>query len=123
MRAEIADFDTDAAIEFRLSGASILSGSINSGDLKVDLSGASRLSLTGRGGDLDADLSGASSIELDEFPLHDANIDLSGASSAKVNLDGRLDAKASGASSVRYQGEPTMGNLSISGASSVGREN
>jgi hypothetical protein len=46
----------------------------------------------------------------------------SGASTATVNASGTLDAEASGASHVRYLGSPTLGNVEVSGASSVERE-
>jgi len=48
-----------------------------------------------------------------------ANIILSGASDGTINLDGRLDADLSGASTLEYIGEPTLGSLDISGASNL----
>ena len=55
------------------------------------------------------------------FPVHNADVKLSGASQATVNLDGRLDADLSGASHLEYIGEPTMGVMTTSGASTVSR--
>ena len=46
-------------------------------------------------------------------------VEASGASTAIVNVSGRLDAEASGASKVEYLGEPTLGNIDESGASRV----
>jgi hypothetical protein len=66
-----------------------------------------------------ADVSGASSLKLDDFTVGNANVDFSGASSGTINLDGRLDADLSGASRLWYIGEPTMGTIDTSGASTI----
>jgi hypothetical protein len=105
-----------------LSGASRLSGDIESGDLAVDVSGASQLTLDGSGGDLTLDASGASKVDLSQFVVGDANVDASGASQVTVNVEGRLDADASGASRVYYRGNPTLGRIDTSGASRVERD-
>jgi hypothetical protein len=47
---------------------------------------------------------------------------LSGASHAVINLTGTLNVNASGASSLQYIGEPTLGNIITSGASTVNRK-
>ena len=49
----------------------------------------------------------------------DKGIGLSGASDGTVNLTGTLDADVSGASKLRYYGNPTMGDIETSGASSI----
>ena len=118
-RAAISDFAVDRAVEFDLSGASHLSGSIDTGALTCRLSGASSLSLSGSGSDLSADASGASNLQLGDFTCRDANIELSGASQGLVQPAGTLDAKLSGASSLRYKGNPTLGSVSTNGASSL----
>ena len=41
------------------------------------------------------------------------------ASHAQINVNGRLDAVLSGASSLKYSGLPTLGNINTSGASTV----
>jgi hypothetical protein len=105
-----------------LSGATTLTGEMNTGDLDVDVSGASRITLTGSGGDLRLDVSGASRAELGQFAVGDADVEVSGASQATVNVEGRLDADASGASRIRYRGNPTLGRIDESGASSVERD-
>jgi hypothetical protein len=49
----------------------------------------------------------------------DADVEASGASKATVNPSGRLDADASGASSIYYLGSPTLGKIDTSGSSTV----
>ncbi len=104
-----------------LSGASSLGGGYTTtGDAEFYLSGGSFLELDGGATDLLISASGGSQLELSEFPVQDAGVTLSGASSATVNLDGRLDASLSGASSLLYVGSPTLGDINVSGGSSVG---
>ena len=110
-------------IDFKLSGASDLIGSITAdGDARFNVSGASSVVLSGSADDLDADISGASSLDLEDFPVGNASIGLSGASNGTVNLDGTLNADVSGASHLSYIGEPTLGDLETSGASSISRK-
>ena len=118
---DIADMST-GDIKLEASGASEASGSITAEDVVFDVSGASRITLSGSGNDIVVDASGASSVELGEFIVDNADVSFSGASHGTVNLDGRLDADLSGASHLNYIGEPTMGDIDISGASSLNKE-
>ena len=117
--AEISGFAVEHAVNFDLSGASRLAGAINTGSLNCRLSGASRLQLSGIGDDLVAHASGASSLRLGDFVCEDADIDFSGASHGTVHIQGTLDARLTGASSLNYKGNPTLGSVSTSGASTL----
>lgn len=121
-RAQISGFSSAKDFKVGLSGSSYLSGDIVTGDAALDLSGSSYLTLTGSGGDLRVGASGSSEINLADFPVNNAIIDISGSSSVIVNTDGRLDANASGASDVRYLGSPNLGEINTSGGSSVERK-
>ena len=71
---------------------------------------------------MEADLraSGASSIDLEDFLLEIASVNLSGASKATVNVSDELGpVEASGASRLRYLGQPSLSGVDTSGASSV----
>ena len=107
-------------IKFGLSGASSVTGVITaSGDAQFNLSGASAAELKGSANDMLIDASGASHLELADFPIRNADVSLSGASDSTINLDGRLGADLSGASYLRYIGEPIMGSIETSGGSVV----
>lgn len=107
-------------VEADISGASYLNGNLTAnGDATFVVSGASSVELVGEANDLVATVSGASHLELSEFPVHNAIINLSGASHSTVNLDGRLDAVVSGASHLLYIGNPTLGNIVTSDVSTV----
>ncbi len=115
----VSGFNSDAALNIDVSGASTLRGDIRAGNTRVDASGASTVRLAGQAGTLDVVASGASTADLEDFAAADVRVEASGASRAVVNVNGRLDAEASGASSVRYVGEPTSVNSDTSGASSI----
>lgn len=115
----VTGFDSGGSLDVELSGASSLRGDINTGNIRVEASGASQATLSGSGGDARINASGASRVDLADFPIEDASVEVSGASHATVHASGRLDAEASGASTVTYLGNPTMGNIETSGASSI----
>lgn len=118
-RGTISGFESDRPFDGDVSGASSLRGDILAGDINLDISGASLVVLDGIGRDLTLDASGASSVDLEDFALADADIKLSGASNATVNVSGTLDVEASGASRLEYVGNPELGVIDTSGASSV----
>jgi hypothetical protein len=117
--ATISGFKSTKNLTVDLSGASSLRGDIEAGDTSFDLSGSSNANLIGSGGNLTLDASGSSDVDLSDFPVADAEIDASGASTVTVNASGRLDVDASGASDVYYLGNPSMGTIDTSGASSI----
>ena len=118
-RVEIAGFASGETFKAEASGASRIEGDIDSGDLDAHASGASSINLIGQGGNLTAEASGASTIDLSGFTTVDANVNASGASTIIVSTTGRLDAEASGASNVRYLGQPSPIESDASGGSSI----
>lgn len=118
-RAVITGFASGDNFEAGLSGSSELEGDLEAGDTRLGLSGSSQVALSGSGEDLTIDASGSSDVDLSNFPAGNADIDLSGASTAIVNISGRLDVSASGSSDVYYLGNPTLGRIDTSGSSSV----
>jgi len=116
----VEGFSFSHEFNLSLSGASFLDiTDFSAGNVTIGLSGASNLNGEGEADNLLISASGASRLELSDFPVHNVNVVLSGASHATINLDGRLDANISGASHVRYIGDPTMGNIQTSGDSTV----
>lgn len=118
--AQLSGFASTDPFAADISGASRLHGDIDSGDATFEASGASNISLAGEGGSVRANASGASTIDLEEFTSASADVEASGASNVTVNTSGRLDARASGASTIHYVGDPTLGTLDESGGSSIG---
>jgi hypothetical protein len=86
----------------------------------LSLSGGSTISLEGAANDLTISGSGGSHLYLSDFPVIDATVNLSGESSATVNLDGRLDGDINGGSHLKYVWSPTTVDVNTSGGSTVG---
>lgn len=121
-RGDIYDFSSTEDLDITVSGASRVNGDITAGNVEFDISGASTIQLEGSANDMVASVSGASRCNLGSFPVNNADVNFSGASSGTVNLDGRLDADLSGASRLWYIGEPTMGDINTSGASTISKK-
>ena len=118
-KGTIGGFSSSEDFKLNLSGASGVTGEIAAGNADFALSGASHAELTGSAEKIVLEGSGASRMELDGFPVHNAAVKLSGASRSTVTLDGRLDAKLSGASRLTWTGNPVMGDIKTSGASTL----
>jgi hypothetical protein len=114
----VKGFESDGTFDCYLSGGSI--AQLNAGYRKVNLvlSGGSMLRMFGLGDELTANVSGASVLNAFDFPVRDAVISLSGASSGKVTVTDQLKVTATGASNLLYKGSPVV-ESSISGGSSV----
>ncbi len=117
---DLADIESGKT-GFVLSGASGITGSINATDVTFDISGASSVKLEGSGEDAEIKGSGASDLYLENFLLRHADVSLSGASDAFVNVNGTLKARLSGASDLYYTGDPEIETADVTGGSSLGK--
>ena len=140
-RGEVIGFETTHAVEFEVSGASSLelvdmaagdvsfdisgasraTGGIEIGDGDFDVSGASTVELEGKGADVRLEVSGASTVRLERFPVENADVRVSGASNATVEVSERLDISVSGASRLTYNGGAELGSVHVSGGSTLNR--
>jgi len=111
--------DTLENFDLELSGASVFSCNMDVGSCIITLSGASVLHLTGNCSNLYLEASGASELTMGNFVISTANFMISGACDGTIHVTGHLDVMLSGASILRYYGNPEMGNLNITGASSL----
>jgi hypothetical protein len=102
-----------------VSGASRIDGQLVVKDAVVNISGASSATFDGSVDTINLQASGASKAAFDAFKVNDARIELSGASRATAALGGKLDAFLSGASSLVYSGNPTLGQMDVTGASTL----
>lgn len=117
--AEITGFSSLQDFRAALSGGSHLNGDITAADVEFELSGGSQVELEGSGDNLAIDASGGSQLDLEEFPINDADINMSGGSRATINIAGTLDADLSGGSRIFYIGTPTLGDTQFSGDSGI----
>lgn len=106
-------------LQLRASGASDVRLSGSTRDAEFSVEGASRLSLSGTVQNTTFRLSGASQVDADDLTVQTADISVSGASKIEIAVEQTLSVMASGASSVRYKGNPAIDRLQVSGASQV----
>lgn len=119
---DLQGFDNLDAFDAVLSGASELTGTLTARSIAVEASGASRMAMGGQTADLILNGSGASKIDLTRLPAAIVDACISGASRTRINVTDQIkSADVSGASSLRYQGDPTLTNIVTSGASRIDR--
>ncbi|MCL5009234.1 MAG: DUF2807 domain-containing protein [Patescibacteria group bacterium] len=99
---------TGKTLAVELSGVSSLKAELKINQLTGELSGASKLSLTGAADSLQLGLSGASKLEAADVAVRNADLDLSGASEARLGSLDLLKIQASGASTIYYQSAQAM---------------
>lgn len=103
-----------------VSGASFLQGDLEVGRLEVNVSGASRIDLNGSSAAMDLHGSGASNLDMEDFTVDSAQVNLSGASTARLNVTSDIGpATLTGASRLIYSGDPAFRDFKTSGASSI----
>ncbi len=106
-------------VELQVTGASRITGDLKANGIKAELSGASKMELEGSAESILLTASGASNINLLNLPLNSANIKLSGASEATINVKTKLDAVLTDAARLNFYGNPSIGDISVSGASTI----
>jgi hypothetical protein len=94
------------SLTIEASGASNLYLYVNSRAVKSIVSGASDVTMEGNNDDLYADVSGASNFKSYKMVSSKTRVTSSGASTAKVFASQKLVANATGASTIKFKGEP-----------------
>lgn len=112
-RFQAATFDVAA------EGASTVTLDLDAQNLTVAAEGASTVELTGAAGALEARAEGASTLQLFDLRATEARVTAEGASTAEVQASASLEADASGASTIRYDGSPDNLVEDSSGASTI----
>lgn len=118
---EVLGFTNADELDLDLSGASKLTFGGTADLLYADLAGASELFLEGSAYELSVGLTGASYLDAFDFPVQEAIVEASGASRALVRASRTLAVRATGASSVRFRGNPAV-TTQLSGGSTVLRD-
>jgi hypothetical protein len=92
---------------------------VSTNDFEIDASGGSQLQMQGQANDLTVNASGGSQLNISNFKVRNANVDLSGGSQTEISPSGRIDASLSGGSHLFYSGNPTLGNINVSGGATI----
>lgn len=107
------------ALRMKLSGASDIQGKVDIENLTLHISGASTVKMTGHAENLVLEASGASDIKNYDLSVDNCIAVVSGASDIRLTINKSISAKASGASTLYYKGQPQQRNVESSGASSI----
>ncbi|MBI3831955.1 MAG: DUF2807 domain-containing protein, partial [Planctomycetes bacterium] len=107
-------------MDVRLSGASTCTVTGSGDRVDLRLSGASKCTLSGHAENLAVECSGASRLLAAGLKAQSVKTKVSGASRVEVTALQDLNARASGASTVRYAGAPAMLQQRASGGSTIG---
>ncbi|MBA4053252.1 MAG: DUF2807 domain-containing protein [Marivirga sp.] len=119
--SKISDFTSNEDLDLFLSGASVCQVDVNYDEIDLSLSGASSLRMYGVGDRINAEISGASVLTAFDYPVREAIVNVSGASSGKIMVTEVLEVVAGGASSLLYRGDPSVSS-DISGSSTVQKD-
>ncbi|MBV9009256.1 MAG: DUF2807 domain-containing protein [Verrucomicrobia bacterium] len=92
---------------------------LTGGRFAVETSGASRVTLDGSVGTLVASLTGASDLRAEKLQAKTAEISVTGAGDARVNVSDTLKVSITGAGKVEYTGNPAHVEREITGAGSI----
>jgi RNA polymerase sigma factor (sigma-70 family) len=120
-KVTIGGFKSAKDCKLRASGAGRLTGDLEAQTVDLGATGAGRISLTGSAREARISGEGAGHLALGDFTIRSASVVLTGASRATIQVKNSLDYDLSGASSLKYGGEPKVGKTRATGASSVGR--
>ena len=104
---KVKGFDEEE-MEIEINGASEGDFDLNVGELELTVNGASNAKLKGSGDVLSVEVSGASSLKALEYEVSQVHLDASDASKASVFVTEELNVEVSGASKVKYKGEPKI---------------
>jgi hypothetical protein len=110
---------TFSDLEMDVSGAAEIKIEMKAEKYTAEFSGASEITFTGNCKTGNIELSGASELKAEGLHFEDLTLDLSGASEARVYSTKKLRIDASGASEVKYKGNPPDISIDESGASSI----
>lgn len=109
-------------LRFKMSGATKINMNLTAANVSASGSGATELTLKGQASSLDVDLSGTGKVHAFDFAVDNCSISSSGVGESEVNASKKLVIQSSGASNVKYKGDPAITN-DKSGASSVEKVN
>lgn len=119
-----SDLNVRGKLEIDCSGASTFRGNVTSDRLSIELSGASSAVVSGTTGDAEIEVSGASSLSAIDKPVKTVNAEceITGASSAKINCTGAVTGYVSGASYLGYGPSASHASVSSLGTSKAKAE-
>ena len=106
-------------LEIKASGGSDVELEISYERLEIDCSGGSDVELAGNAMKLELESSGGSDFDGADLIVQEADVNSSGGSDARIRVNKRIYARASGASDITYYGSPEYVDVNSSGGADV----
>ncbi|MFN8239194.1 MAG: head GIN domain-containing protein [Bacteroidales bacterium] len=106
-------------LEVGASSAGDIKLEVRAREVRVDISSSGNVTLTGEAEMLEADLSSAGDLEAADLVVKEANVDVSSAGDARVNVSEKLVARASSAGDITYWGNPKYIDAHASSAGGI----
>ena len=105
-RVECRDVIESGSMDISVSSAGKGDINLKVDVLEVDISSAGNLTLRGYAGSQDIEVSSAGGYNGEDLQCEEAEIKVSSAGNARVNVNKSLDAQANSGGSIRYRGNP-----------------
>ncbi len=113
---------TTQDMHFRLAGATKITMDLNAANVTTSGSGATELNLKGQASSHNIDLSGSGKVNALDFVVGNCEIQTAGVGHSEVNVLHSLSVHSTGASDVKYRGNPSVTSDKV-GAGSVEKIN
>jgi hypothetical protein len=106
-------------LKLSTSSAGNINLDVNATEINIDISSAGDIRLTGQADMLEADLSSAGSLKAYDLQVKEADISVSSAGDADINVSEKITAHASSAGSINYKGNPRYVDAHSSSAGGI----
>jgi hypothetical protein len=106
-------------LELSASSAGNIKLEVYAKEIKVNISSSGDVSLTGEVDNLEADLSSAGDLNANDLKTREADISVSSAGNADINVSEKITARASSAGDINYRGNPKYVDAHSSSAGGV----
>jgi hypothetical protein len=117
--AQFVEYESGQPFEANLTGSSSLGGKLKMETATLNVNGSAYVKLTGSGEFLALNVCGSSIVDLSEFEVNNADLDVSCASKVAVNVSGQLNGEASQNARVTFTGDPPMNWIEVHQYASV----
>jgi hypothetical protein len=111
-------FKTDR-LELSASSAGNIKLEVEAKEIECDLSSSGDMTLKGQADELKADLSSAGDLNAYDLKVREADVSVSSAGDADINVSEKLTARASSAGDIHYMGDPKYVDAHSSSAGGV----
>jgi hypothetical protein len=106
-------------LELSASSAGNIKLEVYAKEIRVNISSSGDVSLTGEVDNLEADLSSAGDMNANDLKAREADISVSSAGNADINVSEKITARASSAGDINYRGNPKYVDAHSSSAGGV----